>query len=69
MLNSNEKKIMEEYNNVIMSGHKYISTFYNIYKDLILIFTRILCEKKYRSKIGDYVKKKYYPIDDCLKIV
>lgn len=60
---------MEEHNNVIMSGGRNKSAFYNCYKEMILIFTRILCEKKYRSKIGDFVKKKYYPIDDCLKIV
>lgn len=51
-----------------MSGGKLQSRLYNDYKQLILRFITILCQKKYRSKIVEYVKKKYYPIEECLKI-
>jgi len=51
-----------------MSGYRLQSSIYNDYKDLILKFVNILCEKKFRGKLVDYVKKKYFPIQECLKI-
>jgi hypothetical protein len=30
---------------------------------------KVLCEKKYRVKLVEYVKKKYYPVDECLEII
>ena len=38
------------------------------YIDLLLQFVEILCHKKYRSKIVDYVSRSYFPIDESLRI-
>ncbi len=59
---------MKEYNSIIMSGNRITSRSYNDYKELMLIFIRVLCGKTYKSKIVEYVKKSYYPIPECLKI-
>lgn len=29
----------------------------------------MLCNKKYRVKLAEYIKKKYYPADECLRII
>lgn len=50
----------------MMTGAQSYS--YIEYKELILIFVRILCDKKYKSKIVDYVSKNFYPIEECLYI-
>ena len=34
----------------------------------MLQFVEILCHKKYRSKIVDFVSRSYFPIDESLKI-
>lgn len=39
-----------------------------MYIDLLLSFVEILCLKKYRSKIVDYVSRSYFPIDESLRI-
>jgi hypothetical protein len=49
-----------------MSGGRFISISYNVYKDLMLKFVTVLCEKKFRSKLVEFVKKKYFPIVECL---
>jgi hypothetical protein len=51
-----------------MSGGRLVSRSYNLYKDLMLRFVRVLCEKKFRPKLVEFVKKKYFPIVDCLQI-
>ena len=38
------------------------------YVDLLLRFVEILCHKKYRNKIVDFVQRSYFPIDESLKI-
>lgn len=35
---------------------------------MMLKFVEVLCEKKYRSRIVEYVSQSYYPIDDSLAI-
>jgi hypothetical protein len=35
---------------------------------ILLIFTKLLCEKKFKSKIVDFVSRSYFPIDKCLQI-
>lgn len=42
---------------------------YDDYKELIVRFVKVLCEKKYRCKLAEYVKKKYYPVDECLDLI
>jgi hypothetical protein len=38
------------------------------FSTLLLLFVEILCEKKFRSKIVNYVSRDYFPIDESLKI-
>ena len=45
-----------------------ISRAYDLYKDLMLRFVKILCSKKFRPHLVEYVKKKYFPIVECLEI-
>ena len=66
LLADKEPEIEKEYNSLMISGGKLSSRLYNEYNHLILRFVRVLCEKKYRSKLAEYVKKKYYPVDECL---
>lgn len=66
LLNEKEPYIVEAYNQGMMTGAQSYS--YIEYKELILIFVRILCDKKYKSKIVDYVSKNFYPIEECLQI-
>lgn len=60
---------MNEFNNFLVSGTKG-SAVYNDYKELMLRFVTILCngDKEYKKMLPDYVKKKYYPIEECLKV-
>lgn len=53
----------------MISGGRLSSKLYNEYKELMLRFIQVLCEKKYRIKLAEYVKKKYYPADECLSII
>ena len=39
------------------------------FKNLILKLVHILCEKKYRKQAMHYVKREYFPIDECLTIL
>jgi hypothetical protein len=32
-------------------------------------FIRTLCEKKYKSKLPEYAKKKHFPIEESLRII
>ena len=34
----------------------------------MLMFIEVLCEKKYKYRIVEYVSRSYFPIDQCLKI-
>lgn len=68
VLSQNEKLLESEYSQILMSGGRHKSKVYSDFKELILRFIRILCGRKYRNKITEYVKHKYYPIDECLKI-
>ena len=35
---------------------------------ILLIFVELLCEKKFKSKMVDFVSRSYFPVDSCLKI-
>ena len=35
---------------------------------ILLIFVELLCEKKFRPKIVDFVSRNYFPVDQCLAI-
>ena len=64
VLAQNEDKIIHECENSSIRGNlpseKYIA--------LLLQFVEILCQKKHRGKIVDFVSRSYFPIDDSLKI-
>lgn len=66
LLAEKEPEIEKEYNSLMMSGGRLSSRLYNEYKHLMLKFVKVLSERKYRNKLAEYVKKKYYPADDCL---
>ena len=38
------------------------------YVELLLHFVEILCYRKYRSKLVDFVQRSYFPIDESLRI-
>ena len=38
------------------------------YIELLLHFVEILCHKKYKSKIVEFVSRSYFPIDESLQI-
>ena len=65
VLQQNEHKIINECENSgtitgYRPSHKFI--------ELLLHFVEILCHKKYRSKIVEFVSRSYFPIDESLKI-
>lgn len=62
VLAKNEDKIINECEE---SGFNRPSEKYN---ELMLLFVEILCHKKYRNKICDYVTRSYFPIGESLKI-
>lgn len=68
VLQQNENEILEEYNQSIMTtetGHQRVS---KKYADLLLLFVEILCEKKFKNQIVDFVSRDYFPIDESLAI-
>lgn len=69
MLTEKEQIIQEEYSKIILAGGKVNNRFYDDFKDLMLRFVKTLCEKKYKSKLSEYVKKKYFPIEESLKVI
>ena len=65
VLQKNEQHIINECENSgTMTGYRPSQK----YIDLLLHFVDILCSKKYRSKIVDFVSRSYFPIDESLKI-
>ena len=44
------------------------STLYDKFIPILLIFVELLCEKKFRPKIVEFVSRNYFPVDQCLKI-
>ena len=38
------------------------------FNELLLIFVDILCQKRHRNKIVDFVSRSYFPINESLKI-
>ena len=67
VINQNQDKITEEYDNSIMSSAMRIGPSQK-FSNLLLHFVEILCEKKFRSKIVEYVSRSYFPIEESLKI-
>ena len=68
VLQQNEQRITDEYNNSIMTsatGHMGVSKKYS---DLLLHFVEILCEKKFKNQIVEFVSRNYFPIDRSLEI-
>ena len=63
----NQDKIIEEYDNSVISSAMKIGPSQK-FSNLLLHFVEILCEKKFRSKIVEYVSKSYFPIEESLKI-
>ena len=65
VLEQNEQKIINECENSgTITGYRPSQK----YIELLLQFVEILCHKKYRSKIVDFVSRSYFPIDESLKI-
>ena len=62
MLAQNEERIISECED---SGQNRPS---QKFIDLMLHFVEILCHKKYRGKIVEFVSRNYFPIDESLKI-
>lgn len=65
VLQQNEKKIIAECESS-KNGTGYKPS--QKYIDLLLSFVEILCHKKYKAKIVDFVSRSYFPIDESLKI-
>jgi len=65
VLLQNEHKIIAECeNSQHMQGYRPSQK----YIDLLLHFVEILCNKKHRSRIVDFVQRSYFPIDESLRI-
>jgi len=65
VLQQNEQKIIQECENSgTVTGYRPSQK----YIDLLLQFVEILCYKKYKSKIVDFVSRSYFPIDESLRI-
>ncbi len=65
VLKQNEERIVFECENSgPVAGYRPSQKFI----DLLLHFVEILCHKKYRAKIVEYVSRSYFPIDESLKI-
>ena len=47
------------------TGHMGVSKKYS---DLLLHFVEILCEKKFKNQIVEFVGRNYFPIDESLVI-
>ena len=61
----NEEKIIHECENsksitVYRPSQKYL--------ELLLKFVEVLCHRKFRSKIVNFVSRNYFPIEESLKI-
>lgn len=65
VISTNEPKITEEYNRSV-TGRPHLGT--HSFIPILLIFVEILCEKKFRAKIVEFVSHNYFPVDECLKI-
>jgi hypothetical protein len=67
VVTQNEPQIIKEYNNSVRArGDDYGPS--ERFISLLLIFVEILCEKKFRSRIVEYVSRNYFPVDQSLKI-
>ena len=65
VLSQNEQRIIQECENSgMVNSYRPSQKFI----DLLLQFVEILCHKKYKSKIVDYVSRSYFPIDESLRI-
>ena len=65
VLQQNEQKIIAECENAgNMTGYRPSQR----YIELLLHFVEILCHKKHRNKIVDFVQRSYFPIDESLRI-
>ena len=60
----NEHKIIAECETNLNSGYRPSQK----YIEILLHFVDILCNKKYKSKIVDFVQRSYFPIDESLAI-
>ena len=58
---------MQEYDNSVISSAMRIGPSIK-FSNLLLHFVEILCERKFRTKIVEYVSRSYFPIEECLKI-
>ena len=67
VITQNEEKIVEEYEDSVISSAIRIGPGAK-FANLLLHFVEILCEKKFRSKIVEYVSKSYFPIQESLNI-
>jgi len=67
VVDQNEKLIEEEYNSSIMKSSSVVGPGQKFTR-LLLLLLEILCEKKFKSKIVDYVSRSYFPIEQSLVI-
>lgn len=67
VISVNEAKIIQEYNNSVMAVRSD-SSLQDKFIPILLIFVELLCEKKFRPKIVEFVSRNYFPVDQCLKI-
>lgn len=67
VISVNEAKIIQEYNNSVMTVRQD-SSLQDKFIPILLIFVELLCEKKFRPKIVEFVSRNYFPVDQCLKI-
>lgn len=65
MIEQNEEQmIFECENSGSLAGYRPSPHF----TELLLQFVDILCSKRYKGKIVDYVSRSYFPINESLKI-
>jgi len=67
VLNQKHNAIMEDLAKSQTTGVT-LNSSEDKYKDLILKLVEILCEKKYKSKAMEYMRRDYFPIEQCLEI-
>lgn len=56
-----EPKILQEYNSSVMAVKQDFGQSHFI--PILLIFVELLCEKKFRPKIVDFVSRNYFPVE------